>query len=95
MRSSAMAHQRDQQLKRQQIEMLRLGLLAVGTGVTDLWEVGLVPRQGTYGRPTTVLVPAGNSRAATNIALQRNPGYVFSGIRKINQRIPCHSDVFK
>ncbi|MFP6673544.1 MAG: hypothetical protein VB878_00565, partial [Pirellulaceae bacterium] len=62
------------------------------------------PRQGTYGRPTTVLVPAGNSRAATNIALQRNPGYVFSGIRKINQRTrkrrftspgPCHSDVFK
>jgi hypothetical protein len=86
MRSAAMAHQRDQELKRRQVEMLKLGLLAVNAGVTDLWEVGLVPGRGTYGRPMTVIVPGDDSRVATNVALHRNPGYTFAGIRKVKNR---------
>lgn len=74
--------QRQQQAQYQQMEMLKLNLLGAAVGVTDIWEVGLIPRPGVYGRPTSVVVSAPNSAAASQIALRQYPGYVIGAIRK-------------
>lgn len=84
MKSAAMAYQRDR-AQMQQIEMVKLELLAAATGAIDLWEVGLVPRAGAFARPTTVIVPAANSDIATAMALQRYPAFEFGGIRRVNR----------
>lgn len=80
-RAQAMAYQRDRMAKRQ-IELLKLELLATATGATDIWQVGLVPAQGRYGRPLAVMVTGRNSQIAAQKALARYPGYVVGGIAK-------------
>lgn len=77
------AMQRREQ-QHQQMEVLKLNLLAAGTGVTSIWEVALVPRQGMWGRPTTVVVSARNSQQAAQLALQMYPGFVVGPIRKLS-----------
>ncbi len=84
MRSAAMAYQRDQAAK-QQIEILKLDLLATAAGVTSIWEVGLVPKPNVYGRPLRVMVPAQNSQAATIMALRRYPRYTLAGVRRASR----------
>lgn len=81
MRTQAMEYQRDRAAQ-QQIEMLKLDLLQVATGVTNVWQVGLVPARGQYGRPLAVMVTAPNSQAASAQAMARYPGYIVGGVRK-------------
>jgi hypothetical protein len=81
MRAQAMAYQQDRAAQRQ-IELLKLELLGAATGVTKIWQVGLLPARGTYGRPMAVMVSAQNSQAAVEQALRRYPGYVLGAVRK-------------
>ncbi|QDT01829.1 hypothetical protein K227x_01970 [Rubripirellula lacrimiformis] len=75
--------QRDYQ--RQQIEVLKLNMLAAATGVTSIWEVGLQPPLGAYGRRMSVMVTAQNSDVATRMALAQYPGYRVFGVRKASR----------
>ncbi|MFK7738177.1 MAG: SHD1 domain-containing protein [Pirellulaceae bacterium] len=81
MRAQAMAYQKDRAAKKQ-VELLKLELLGAATGVTNIWQVGLTPPRGRYGRPMAVMVSAPNSQAAAARALKRYPGYVVAGVRK-------------
>lgn len=83
-RSAAMAYQRDRQAQ-QQIEMLKLDMLAAATGAIAIWQVGLAPAPGVYGRPISVMVPAQNSGIASQLALQRYPGSVLVGVRRASR----------
>jgi hypothetical protein len=83
-RSAAQAYQQDRAAQRQ-IEMLKLDLLGAASGVIAIWEVGLVPRPGVYGRPTSVMVPAQNSQIATEIALRNYPAYILVGVRRASR----------
>lgn len=84
MQQEAIAYQRDQ-TQRQQIEVLKLNLLAAATGATSIWEVGLTPGPGVYGRPTSVMVTARDSLTATQQAMQNYPGYRLIGVRKASR----------
>jgi hypothetical protein len=84
LKSAAMAYQQDRAAK-QQIEMLKLEMLGVATGVTSVWQVGLAPGFNTYGRPFAVMVTAQNSEFATQMALQRYPGYELVGVRRASR----------
>ncbi len=54
----------------EQIEMLKLDMLAAATGVIPIWQVGLAPAPGAFGRPMTVMVPAAeNSEIASRLAV--------------------------
>ena len=79
--SQAMEYQRDRE-RQQQVETLKLDLLATATGLISIWEVMLAPGNGFYGRNTSVMVPAANSLIAGQIAGQRYPGYAIVGIRR-------------
>lgn len=85
MRAQAMAYQRDRQAS-QQIEMVKLGLLAAASGVVDIWEVGLTPGPNTYGRPMSVMVPAQNSQQAVEMAMSQYPGSQVIGVRRRSNR---------
>ncbi len=80
-----MAYQRDRQEQRQ-IELLKLDLLAAASGVVDIWQVGMVPGPGVFGRPMVVMVTARDSGVAGGLAMQRYPGYVVAGIQRANRR---------
>lgn len=80
--SQAAAYQRNREATNQ-IARLQLGLLATVAGVTDLWEVRLVPAAGR-GWPISVVVPARDSRQATQMALAQNPGYAAGPVRRVN-----------
>ena len=84
MQQEAMAYQRGE-TERRQIEVMKLNLLAAATGATSIWEVGLRPRPGVYGRPTSVMVTAPNSDIATRIAMQNYPGFQMVGVRKASR----------
>jgi hypothetical protein len=83
LRSLAAARQRDARVNRQ-IAQMQLGLRAVEVGLTSLWEVTLYPAAGQAGRPQWVVVPGRNSRQATELALQRNPGFVAGPVRRVS-----------
>ena len=83
-RSAARAYQQDRQVN-QQIEMLKLEMLGAATGVIAIWQVGLAPGPGVFGRPMTVMVPAQNSEIASQLALQRYPGSVLVGVRRASR----------
>lgn len=74
-----------QQAQRQQIEILKLNMLAARTGLTSIWEVGLEPAPGVYGRRITVLVTARDSNQASQIAMQQYPGSRVFGIRRASR----------
>ncbi len=65
----------------QQARYMRLELLAVASGATDLWNVSLIPNSG-YGYPYQVLVPGQNSDQARAAAVERYPNYTVAGIAK-------------
>jgi hypothetical protein len=77
--STAMQYQRDRQ-NQQQIEILKLNMLARATGLITVWEVMLEPAGG-MGRRTSVMVQADNSALATEMVLQKYPGYNVVGVR--------------
>ncbi|MCM2372155.1 SHD1 domain-containing protein [Aporhodopirellula aestuarii] len=84
LQTQAMEYQRDRQ-NRNQIEALKLGLLATATGVVSIWEVILEPAQGNYYRRTSVMVPAQNSAAAEQMVLQKHPGFRVVGVRRASR----------
>ncbi len=87
-RRSKEAEQREQEEKEQdrRIQMMQLGLLAVDAGLTSIWEVQMAPGPGVYGRPMRVVVPANDSIAAQQAALQQHPGYVVGPTRQLSIR---------
>ena len=84
MRSAALAYQQDRAMNRN-IEMLKLDLLATTAGVTQIWKVALIPNQGHWGRPTTVMVTARDSSVAAAKALRAHPGYTIGGISRASR----------
>ncbi len=85
LQSQAAAYQQ-QQSEMMQIARLQLQLTAVAAGVVDVWEVYLYPPPDSYAYPMSVVVYANNSLAASDIAMQNNPGYTVGPIRKIAGR---------
>ncbi|MEO8268814.1 MAG: SHD1 domain-containing protein [Aureliella sp.] len=65
------------------LKMVELGLLSVNAGVTELWEVGLLPNT-PYGFPRSLIVPGRTSLAAQEIAMQRFPGWQVGYARKVS-----------
>ncbi|WP_144059258.1 SHD1 domain-containing protein [Rhodopirellula sp. SWK7] len=84
MQTQAMEYQRDRE-NRNQIEAVKLGLLATATGVISIWEVILEPAQGNYYRRTSVMVPAQNSQAAEQMVMQKYPGFRVVGVRRASR----------
>jgi hypothetical protein len=82
LRSLAAARFRNQQVQRD-IAGMQLELQAVQAGVTSLWEVTLYPAAGRGGPPLWVVTPGRNSRQATQIAIEQNPGYVAGPVRRV------------
>lgn len=80
--SSARAYQMDKAAEAQ-ARMLQLDLLAIDAGITDLWEVLLVP-PNPYAYPFTVLVPARDSASAQIVAQQKYPTYTVDVTRKLS-----------
>jgi hypothetical protein len=83
LQAQAQAYQRDRAAN-QQIAQMELALLATAAGVTSLWEVQLIPRQGAAAIPRNVVVPARDSRQAAAAALRQFPNYVVGPARKLN-----------
>ncbi|TWU56316.1 SHD1 domain-containing protein [Rubripirellula reticaptiva] len=84
MQAEAMEYQRNE-MQHRKIELLKLNMMAVATGVTSVWEIGLQPGQGVYGRPTTVVVSARDSRVASQMATSRYPGYTVTFVRRASR----------
>ena len=82
--SLARAYQQDQAY-RNQAQLMQLNLLAIDAGVTDLWEVWLLPRN-PYAYPFTVVVPARDSATAQVMAARKYPGYTVDATRKVAGR---------
>lgn len=78
--------QQEEREKDRRIQMMQLGLLAVDSGLTSIWEVTLLPGPGGYGRPLRVVVPANDSIAAQQAAMQQHPGYVAGPSRQLSRR---------
>lgn len=84
----AAAAQAEQQRQRQedlQIKRVQLGLLGVAADVTDLWQVAMVPPGGNIYQAQLVVVPARDSRQASQMASAKWPGYVVGPVRKLNR----------
>lgn len=84
MRSAALAYQRDRAADRQ-IELLKLDMLAATAGVTSIWKVALIPNQGHWGRPVSVMVTARDSSVAAAKALSTHRGYTVGGISRVSR----------
>lgn len=67
------------------IAQLQLGMSAVNAGVTSLWEVTLYPGRGVAGSPVWTMAPGRDSRAATQAALAKYPGYTAGPVRRLNR----------
>ena len=81
--STAEEYQRDRQ-NQQQIEMLKLDMLGVATGLIAIWEVMLQPSGGN-GRQTSVVVQAHDSEVASRMVQQKYPGYRIIGVRRVRR----------
>lgn len=85
MQAMAREFQRDREFN-QQVQLIQTQLLGVASGVTDLWEVALVPPGGTIFQARTVIVPARNSMQAAQMAAQQWPGMVIGPANRVNRR---------
>jgi hypothetical protein len=83
LQSQAAAYQQ-QQAEAMQISRLQLQVSAVNAGLTSIWEVYLYPPAGSYVYPMSVVVSARNSDAASQIAMQNNPGFTAGPVRKVS-----------
>jgi hypothetical protein len=84
-KSAAQAYQNDRAAN-QQIAMMQLELLGAASGAIGLWEVYLAPQPGTKSGPLSVVVPGRDSRAASQEALRRYPGFVVGPVSKVSHR---------
>ncbi|TWT98349.1 SHD1 domain-containing protein [Stieleria varia] len=71
-------------IRDRQFKMMELGLLQVGTGIVDVWEVALFPNNA-YGYPRSVVVSARDSLAAQQMAHQRYPRWRVGAVRKLSR----------
>ncbi len=62
---------------------LELGLLTVNAGITEIWEVALLPN-APYGYPRSVLIPGRDSATAEQIALRQYPGWQVAYVKKLS-----------
>ncbi len=67
------------------IKRVQLGLLAVAADVTDLWEVALIPFGDGIFQAQLVVVPARNSREASQLALARWPNHTVGPVRRVTR----------
>jgi len=74
--------QKDAEASSHQIQMMQLELLAVNAGLVSIWEIFLQPSGNAYARRMSVVVSAQNSLQAGQMAIDRFPGYVITGIRR-------------
>jgi hypothetical protein len=81
-----LAHEfhQDRQMERQ-IQRLQLGLLATTAGVTDMWEVAMIPPNGNFFMAQSVVVFARDSRQASVLAAQKWPGFIVGSARRVNR----------
>jgi len=84
MQAMAREFQQDRQLDRQ-IKLIQTQLLAIGAGVTDLWEVAMIPPGGNIFQARSVIVPAINSLQASQLAAQQWPGLVVGPVRRVTR----------
>ncbi len=83
LRGRAMADHRNDAASRR-MARLDLQLQAVEAGVTDVWEVMLLPPANVYGIPIRVVVLGRNSDQAAAIARMRFPRHQVGAIAKVN-----------
>lgn len=79
------AQQQKEKQEDRQIKMLQLGLLAVDAGLTEVWEVAMIPPNGNFYQAQMVVVPARNSRDASLQASRNWPGYTVGPVRQVNR----------
>ena len=84
LQSLAAAYKQDSESRRR-IAEVQLGLQAVETGLTSLWEVTLYPDQNMSGQPLWVVVAGRDSRTAQQNAMVQNPGYVLGPVRRVSR----------
>jgi hypothetical protein len=85
--ASAAEYQRNREAEannNRQIQMMQLGMMAVNSGITNVWQVQMLPRQGVRARPMAVMIPATNSAQASAMASQKYPGFAPGAIRQMN-----------
>jgi hypothetical protein len=82
LQAQAEAYQRDKE-NEHKMRVMELQLQAVAAGVTDIWEVELLPRNGR-GPSRVVVVSGRDSDAAARAALSKFPGYSIGGAAKIS-----------
>lgn len=85
MQAMAREYQQNRQYDNQ-VKLVQTQLLAVAAGVTDLWEVALIPPGGNIFQARTVIVPARNSLQASQMAAQQWPGFVIGPAARVNRR---------
>ena len=81
MRAQAMEHKK-KEAERQQFAKLHLMLSGVQAGLTDVWEVTLIPAN-TRGMARKVIVPGRDSRQAAALAISKFPGYRAGPARQV------------
>lgn len=84
MQAMARDFQRDRQFDRQ-VQLIQTQMLAVASGIVDLWEVAMVPRGGNIFQARSVIVPARNSAQASQLAAQKWPGLMVGSIRRVTR----------
>jgi len=85
--ASAAEYQRSREAEaktNQRIQLMQLGMMAVNSGITNVWQVQLLPRPGVRARPMVVVVPAMNSAQASALAVQKYPAFVAGAVRQMN-----------
>jgi len=75
---------RAEQQAQMQIQMMQLELLKANSGLTQIWEVQMLPRPGVAARPTSVVISAQNSLTARMIAEQQYPAFASAAVRQLN-----------
>ncbi len=66
-----------------QARMLQLDLLAIDSGITDLWEVLVVP-PNPYAYPFSIVVTARDSGTAQALVAERYPSFQIDAARKLS-----------
>ncbi len=64
---------------------LQLQLQGYSGGLFDMWEVQLYP-PNRYGYPVYLVVPARDSRQASNAALRKYPKFKVGSVKKVRRR---------
>jgi hypothetical protein len=75
---------RAEQQAQTQIQLMQLELLKANSGLTQIWEVQMLPRPGVPARATSVVISAQNSLTARMIAEQQYPAFASAAVRQLN-----------